>query len=169
MGQLGAHAADQLSRLGFQVAGWSRTRKDIAGLDSFAGGEELAAFLKRSDILVCMLPLTPATEGILNSATFAQLPAGAYLVNVARGRHLVEEDLLAALDAGRLSGACLDVFREEPLPESHPFWDHPQIIVTPHVSSLTYPRAVAPQLAENYRRLLGGQPLLNVIDRSRGY
>ena len=169
LGQLGAHAAALLSRFGFAVAGWSRSPKNIELVDSFAGNGQLAPFLKRTDILICMLPLTPSTEGILNRDIFTQLPKGAYLINVARGRHLVEEDLLAALAEGQLSGACLDVFRQEPLPETHPFWTHPKITVTPHISSLTYPAAVAPQLVENYRRLGTGEALENVVDKARGY
>lgn len=169
MGQLGAHAAAMLSRFGFAVAGWSRTHKRIDSVDSFAGDGELEPFLNRSDILICMLPLTPSTEGILNRELFARLPQGAYLINVARGQHLVEKDLLAALADGRLSGACLDVFCEEPLPDEHPFWEHPKITVTPHISSLTYPAAVAPQLIENYRRLESGEALMNVVDPQRGY
>lgn len=169
MGQLGSHAAGHLSRLGFAVSGWRRTPKELPPLKIYAGPEGMAPFLAQSDILICMLPLTASTEGILNAGTFAGLPRGAYLVNVARGRHLVETDLLAALDSGQLSGACLDVFREEPLPAAHPFWTHPKISVTPHISSLTYPRAVAPQLVENYRRLIGDKPLLNVVDPARGY
>jgi len=115
------------------------------------------------------LPLTRATQGILNRRTFALLPAGAYIINAARGEHLVEEDLLSALDSGHLSGACLDVFREEPLPASHPFWNHPRITMTPHIASLTVPKAVAPQLVENYRRVRSGLAPLHVIDVEKGY
>lgn len=169
MGQLGSHAAMQLLRFGFAVAGWRRTPEETAGIESYVGEDGLAPFLERTDILICTLPLTPSTEGILSRRVFEQLPQGAYLINVARGEHLVEADLLSALERGRLSGACLDVFREEPLPDSHPFWTHPRITVTPHISSLTYPAAVAPQLVENYRRLESGQPLKHVVDPGRGY
>jgi glyoxylate/hydroxypyruvate reductase A len=169
MGQLGSHAAMQLRRFGFAVAGWSRTPKEIAGIGSYVGSDGLLPFVRRTDILICTLPLTPSTEGILGRRIFEHLPQGAYLINVARGQHLVEADLISALAQGRLSGACLDVFCEEPLPESHPFWRHPRITVTPHISSLTYPAAVAPQLVENYRRLESGQPLENVVDPERGY
>lgn len=169
MGQLGSHAAGQLGRFGFAIAGWSRTAKNIDQVDSYVGEDGLLPFLSRTDILICTLPLTASTEGILNRDIFYHLPEGAYLINVARGQHLVEKDLLTALGDGRLSGACLDVFREEPLPESHPFWTHPKITVTPHISSLTYPAAVAPQLVENYRRLESGRPLENVVDPERGY
>ncbi|HEY9889303.1 MAG TPA: NAD(P)-dependent oxidoreductase, partial [Candidatus Obscuribacterales bacterium] len=123
----------------------------------------------RSHILVCLLPLTPATEGILNLDLFQQLPAAAYLINPARGAHLVEADLLTALAAGHLSGACLDVFYQEPLPADHPFWPHRAIRVTPHCASLTDPASVAPQIVENYHRLQRGAPLLNAVSRQRGY
>lgn len=169
LGHLGSDAALKLRSLGFPVSGWSRTAKTIAGVTGFAGDDGLDAFLAQADILVCLLPLTPATQGILNRRTLFKLPAGAYLINVARGEHLVEEDLLAALAAGHLSGACLDVFRQEPLPESHPFWSHPQVTVTPHVASLTYPRDVAPQIIANYRRVCAGQPPLHAVDLTRGY
>jgi glyoxylate/hydroxypyruvate reductase A len=169
LGHLGLDAASKLNRLGFPVFGWSRTPKPVGGLKTFSGDDGLEALLSRADILVCLLPLTPATQGILNQRTFSQLPAGAYVINVARGEHLIEEDLLAFLESGHLSGACLDVFRQEPLPESHPFWTHPRVMVTPHIASLTYPKAVASQIVENYRRVCSGHPPLHVIDRQRGY
>ena len=169
LGQLGKDAAGKLSALGFAVSGWSKKPKSIKGVDGFAGARALNDFLSRTRILICMLPLTPQTEGILSRQTFDRLPAGAYVINVARGAHLIEDDLLAALDAGQLSGACLDVFETEPLQADHPFWDHPKIKVTPHISSITFPRAVAPQIIDNYRRCQSGQPLLNVVDPSRGY
>lgn len=169
LGQLGADAAKKLSQLGFQVNGWSRTPKKIDGVQSFAGDSTLNDFLSLSDVLICLLPLTPATKGILNCKTFEKLPGGSYLINVARGEHLVEQDLLDALESGQISGACLDVFQVEPLPEGHPFWNHPKIIITPHISSLTYPKAVAPQIVENYHRLKSGKPLLNQVDIERGY
>jgi glyoxylate/hydroxypyruvate reductase A len=169
LGHLGADAARKLHGLGFPVFGWSRTAKTIEGVASFAGDDALDDFLSQADVLICLLPLTPATQGILNHWTFSKLPAGAYLINVARGEHLVEEDLLAALDSGHLSGACLDVFRQEPLPESHPFWGHPLVTVTPHVASLTYPRDVAPQIVANYHRVRAGQAPLHAVDLARGY
>jgi glyoxylate/hydroxypyruvate reductase A len=116
-----------------------------------------------------LLPLTAATKGILNRKIFTRLPSGAYVINVARGQHLNENDLIAALDSGQLAGACLDVFEVEPLPQDHPFWSHPQIKVTPHISSLTFPKAVAPQIIENYQRTKTGSPLLHVVDVERGY
>ncbi len=169
LGHLGADAARKLLPLGFRVAGWSRSPKRLEGVACFSGESELEAFLAQADVLVCLLPLTPATDGILNRRTFSLLPAGAYVINAARGEHLVDEDLLAALESGHLSGACLDVFRKEPLPESHPFWSAPRVTVTPHIASLTYPKAVAPQLVDSYRRVRSGLLPLNVIDTQRGY
>jgi glyoxylate/hydroxypyruvate reductase A len=169
LGQLGKDAAQKLSYLGFPVTGWSQTPKDIEGVKCLAGEDALDDFLSQTRILICMLPLTPKTRGILNHKTFDKLPAGAYVINIARGQHLIEKDLLAALDSGQLGGACLDVFGVEPLPEDHPFWSHPKITVTPHISSITYPKAVAPQIIENYKRTKTGKPLLNVVDVKRGY
>ncbi|UCD99734.1 MAG: glyoxylate/hydroxypyruvate reductase A [Chloroflexota bacterium] len=169
LGQLGADAATKLIQLGFEVIGWSRTPKTISGVLSFAGDDALANFLSQANILICLLPLTSATKGILNRNTFEKLPAGAYLINVARGEHLIEKDLLDALKSGYLSGACLDVFNVEPLPEDHPFWNHPNIMITPHISSLTDPKAVMPQILENYHRMKSGKPLLHVVDVERGY
>jgi glyoxylate/hydroxypyruvate reductase A len=169
LGQLGADAAIKLSSLGFTVNGWSRTPQNIDGVQCYAGEDGRENFLSRSQILICLLPLTTSTKGILNRKTFDQLPADAYVINVARGHHLVENDLIEALDSGRLAGACLDVFDVEPLPADHPFWSHPKIKVTPHISSITFPEAVAPQIIENYRRAMSGRPLLNVVDLKRGY
>lgn len=170
MGVLGSDAALALAALGFTVYGWSRHKKTHAGLAaSFAGSDQLPAFLEKSQMLVCLLPLTDATCGILHAGLFTQLPPGAYLINVARGAHLVETDLLAALDSGSLSGACLDVFNEEPLPDTHPFWDHPQITVTPHIASITNPKTAAVQVVENYHRANAGQPLLHAVDLKRQY
>jgi len=169
LGELGSHVAGRLAAIGFPVQGWSRTRKSSAGIPSYYGDEGLAAFLAASDILVCLLPLTPATSGILDARLFRQLPAGAYIINVARGEHLVEPDLLAAIDSGRLSGALLDVFRLEPLPQDHSFWTHPRIRITPHIASITNPDSAVLQVLENYHRALSGRPLLNRVDPQRGY
>ena len=169
LGQLGTDVANKLRSLGFPVSGWSQTSKNIEGVDCLAGADALDDFLSQARILICMLPLTPETRGILNHSTFDKLPVGAYVINVARGQHLIEKDLLAALDSGRLSGACLDVFAVEPLPQTHPFWRHPKIIVTPHISSITFAKAVAPQIIENYKWAQAGKPLLNVVDPKKGY
>ena len=169
LGVLGSAAAAGLASQGFPVAGWSREAKRLAGIESFAGRAVLAAFLARTDILVCLLPFTRDTAGILNAATFAGLPRGACLINVARGTHLVEADLIAALDSGQLEGATLDVFREEPLPPENPLWRHPKVLITPHVASYASPRAGAEGVSENIRRARGGCPLLHQVDRDRGY
>lgn len=169
LGALGGDAARKLKALGFEVAGWSRTPKDIDGVETCAGRDALEPFLGGCDIVVCMLPLTPETRDILDAGAFRAMKKGAYLVNPARGHHVVEDDLLAALDSGQLSGACLDVFRAEPLPRGHPFWRHAKVTITPHAASLTLPRGAAPQVAENYRRVHDGRPLLNLVDRERGY
>ena len=169
LGVLGTDAANHLVALGFKVNGWSRTPKDLPGVTSFHGGDGLRPFLQNSEILVCLLPLTAETDGILNRRTFADLPRGAYLINAARGAHLVEQDLIPALDAGQLAGAALDVFRAEPLPDGHPFWGDERIIITPHIASMSGPRTVADQVAENINRARAGAPLLHVVDKRLGY
>jgi len=168
-GELGQDAARKLRELGFDVAGWSRSEKTAAGIATDAGAAGLPRLLARSEILVCLLPLTPETEGILDARALALLPRGAALVNAARGAHLVEEDLLAALASGQLSAAVLDVFGEEPLPADHPFWRHPRIVVTPHVAAFTNPATAAPIILDNIRRFEDGRPLLNQVDPARGY
>jgi glyoxylate/hydroxypyruvate reductase len=169
LGELGSAAARALVAQGFQVLGWSRTPKMLDGVLSYPGRSELHAFLHRTDILVCLLPLTADTVGILDAAIFAELPHGACVINVARGQHLVEGDLLQALDSGHLGGATLDVFREEPLPQGSPLWDHPKVRVTPHVASYSVPSTAADGVAANIRRVSAGEPLLHQVDRVRGY
>jgi glyoxylate/hydroxypyruvate reductase len=169
LGQFGADAALKLRALGFDVAGWSRSPKAIDGIASFHGEASFAPFLARSEIVVCLLPLTPATESILNARTFALMPRGGMIVNIGRGGHLAEDDLLAALDRGQIGGAVLDVFRSEPLPTDHPFWRHPRIIVTPHVAAATNPPTAAAIVADNVKRLRGGLPLLHLVDPALQY
>lgn len=169
LGFLGKKAAHTLHQLGLNVIGWSNSAKTLTDIKHFVGKAEFNHFLSRTNILVCMLPLTNETKNILNQDTFAHLPANTYLINVGRGEHLVEEDLLIALNAGQLSGASLDVFRQEPLPSDHAFWLHPNIRITPHIASVTNPSTAAPQILENYQRSLSGQALLNRIDLSKGY
>jgi glyoxylate/hydroxypyruvate reductase A len=169
LGMIGGDAARKLQALGFQVAGWSRRPKDVPGIESFHGDDGLEKMLARTDILVCVLPLTPDTDGILSARLFAMLPKGASIVNAGRGAHLVEADLIPALDSGQLSTAVLDVFRAEPLPADHPFWGHERIVVTPHIGGATNPRTASRVVAENIRRLNAGEPLLNVVDPIRKY
>ena len=169
LGELGQDAAKKLAALGFDVAGWSRSERTIAGVRCHAGVPGLPPLLGRSEILVCLLPLTAETEGILNARNLALLPRGAALVNAARGAHLVEEDLLAALASGHISAAVLDVVREEPLRAGHPFWRHPHIVITPHVAAFTNPPTAAPIILDNIRRFEDGRPLLNRVDPARGY
>lgn len=169
LGALGADAARKLADLGFPVAGWSRRPKTLPGIACHHGPEGLPTVLRQADILVCLLPLTPATRGILDARAFALLPRGAYVLNAARGGHVVAADLLAALDAGHLAGAALDVFEPEPLPPDSPFWSHPKVIVTPHAASATIPASVAPQVIENIRRARAGAPLLHQVDLAAGY
>ena len=168
LGELGSGVAENLVMNGFQVSGWAKSAKEIEGVSTYSG-DELNDFLDDINVLVCLLPLTPETENILNKDLFEKLPKGAYLINVARGEHLVEQDLLDMVNSGQLSGAALDVFRKEPLPEDHPFWKNNRILVTPHIASVTDPKEVVPQLIENYKRMKKGEELQNVVTREKGY
>lgn len=169
LGEIGTMAGERLRDLDFPVAGWSRTRKNVKGIESFAGSDELAAFLGRSDILVCLLPLTSETRHILNAKTFAQLPANAFVINAARGGHLVEGDLIASIDSGHLAGAALDVFETEPLPQTSPLWAHSKITVTPHVAAMTDPRVASHSVADAIAGHLKGEKLQNLVDFAHGY
>jgi glyoxylate/hydroxypyruvate reductase A len=169
LGALGGDAARRLLALGFPVMGWSRRPKDFPGVETFHGEDGLAAMLSRSDILICLLPLTPDTRGVLNARTLGLLPRGAFLLNAARGGHVVQDDLLAALDEGQVAAAALDVFEPEPLPADHPFWSHPQVVLTPHAASITIPRSAAPQVVENIHRARVGLAPINQVDFGAGY
>lgn len=169
LGELGGAAVRALSILGLRMRGWSRTEKDIDGVETFHGMRQLSRFLAGTDILVVLLPLTRATRGLLDSRRLGQLPEGATVINSARGPILVEADLLAALDSGHIAGATLDVFHIEPLPRDHPFWRHPRILITPHVASYCDPHSSAGQMVENMRRLQNGRPLLNRVAITQGY
>jgi glyoxylate/hydroxypyruvate reductase len=169
LGTLGVATAAKLVELGFPVRGWSRTAKEVLNVQAFHGAEQLADFLAPVKLLICLLPLTAETEGVLNTQLLSQLPDGAVLVNAGRGGHLNEADLIAALDSGRLAHAVLDVFREEPLPPDHVFWRRKDIVITPHIAAITRPGMGAADIVENYRRAMARQPLLNPVDPQRGY
>jgi glyoxylate/hydroxypyruvate reductase A len=169
IGELGSASARVLTALGFPVMGWSRSAKALHGVQTFHGADGLMAMAAKTDILICLLPLTPETRGVLNTKLLSALPRGAYVINGARGGHMVAEDMLAALDSGHIAGAALDVFEPEPLPPESPFWSHPKVFLTPHAASITIPSSVAPQVVENIHNMRNGRPLINLVDFSLGY
>ncbi|SEA04763.1 glyoxylate/hydroxypyruvate reductase A [Paraburkholderia sartisoli] len=169
LGVLGAHVAKTLASFGLPVRGYSRGAKQIDRVTTYAGEAQLDAFLDGVKVLVNLLPHTPDTRDVLNARTFSKLARGAYLVNVARGGHLVEQDLLDALAHGQLAGAMLDVFREEPLPPGHPFWREPRITITPHISAATLREDSVVQVARKIQALMRGEPVTGVVDLVRGY
>ena len=169
LGAMGGEAARHLLAVGFDVASWTRSAKAMPGVESFHEADGLAPFLARTEILVCLLPLTPETRGILNKDLFRRLPRGAYLINAGRGGHQVEPDILVALDEGQLAGATLDVFGVEPLPPVSPFWTHPKVTVTPHNASVTNPRSAVRHVVESIRRVRASEPLRHVVDPKVGY
>jgi len=168
-GVLGSKVAQSLQQFDFPVNVWSRSPKQLAGVTSYTGPEQLPAFLKASKVLVNLLPLTPDTENLLNHANLSQLQAGAYLINVARGKHLVDQDLLNLLDQGHMAGATLDVFRVEPLPQDHAFWKHPKIVLTPHTSARTVREESIAQIASKIKAVYAGQFIEGRVDKLRGY
>jgi glyoxylate/hydroxypyruvate reductase A len=174
LGVLGRDAADVLMRLGFRVAGWSRTPRTIAGIETYHGADGLDAFLARTEILVCLLPATPTTEQVINLALLRKLKrdgalGGAYLINAGRGKLQVDADIVAALDEGTLAGATLDVFPTEPLPATSPLWLHPKVTITPHNSAASVPEEVVAYIVRQIERFEAGHGLENVIDRASGY
>ena len=168
-GVIGGLIAKNLVALGYAVRGWSRSGTRIDGVQSFAGDVQLDAFLSGSRVVVNTLPLTDETAGILGARVFMSMPVGSYIVNIGRGGHLVEDDLLAALNSGHIGGAMLDVFSEEPLPASHPFWAHPRVVVTPHVAGVTIASEAEAQVIANVKRMERGEPPVGLVDRARGY
>lgn len=169
LGQMGRGTALRLAAQGYRVRGWSTRPTAIEGIETHAGAAALDTLLAQADIVLNLLPLTPATRGLFDAARFARMKPGASLVNLARGAHVVEADLLAALDAGRLRHAVLDVFQTEPLPAGHAFWSHPRVTVLPHAAAQTDPRSAARVVAANLRAWRAGRPLANLVDRQRGY
>ena len=169
LGILGERVSRALAQFEFPVQGWSRSAKTIPGVQCFSGESGLNDFLAASRILVCLLPLTPDTDNIMRHDTLARLQPGGYVINVARGSHLVDDDLIALLDSGHLAGATLDVFRTEPLPAAHPFWQHSKITVTPHTSARTLRDESIAQIAGKIAALQGGQPVSGIVDPARGY
>ena len=169
LGVLGERVAKALQVFEFPVNGYSRRPKEVDGVRCFSGAQALPDFLAATRVLVNLMPLTPETENILNHATLSQLPAGAYVINVARGKHMVEDDLIALIDNGHLAGATLDVFRTEPLPAEHPFWQHPKITVTPHTSARTLREESIAQIVGKIQALGRGEPIQGLVDTVRGY
>jgi glyoxylate/hydroxypyruvate reductase A len=169
LGVLGTHVARALSSLGLPVRGYSRGRKHLHGIETFAGPQEFDTFLDGTKVLINLLPSTPETDGILNRSTFARLARAAYLVNLARGVHLVEDDLLDALATGQIAAATLDVFAKEPLPPDHRFWREPRVTITPHISAITLREQAVVQIAQKIEALERGEPIGGIVDPARGY
>ena len=169
LGVLGSRIADALAPFGFPLHGWSRTQKNLAGVTCHACAAGFDAFMAASKVVVCVLPLTTDTADVLNAVALAKMPRGGYVINVARGAHLVEEDLLAAIGSGQIAGATLDVFRQEPLPADHPFWREPRISITPHIAAVTLRGDSVRQIGAKILRLEAGQSVPGLVDIGRGY
>lgn len=169
LGALGMRVIEALAPFGFPLRGWSRTEKRIDGVQCYQGLDGLDTFLRGSRVLVCMLPLTPETNNLIDRSNLGKLPAGAYVINVARGAHIAEPELLSLIKSGHIAAATLDVFRNEPLPAQHPFWQEPRITITPHISALTLRRESVQQIADKIRSFESGQPVADIVDRNLGY
>ena len=168
-GVLGSKVARSLQAWRFPLRCWSRSHKSWSGVQSFAGRDELEAFLSQCRVLINLLPNTPETVGIINRQLLNQLPDGAYLLNLARGVHVVEDDLIAALDNGKIRGAMLDVFNREPLPAESPLWQHPRVTITPHVAAITRPAEAVAYISRTIAQLERGEAVSGQVDRARGY
>ena len=169
LGEMGGTVALRLAGFGYSVRGWSRSKQEIDNVLTFAGRDALPIFLSGCDVLVSMLPLTDSTKGILNALSIAQLPRGAFLVNAGRGGHLVDADVVAALESGQLGGALLDVFHEEPLPNDHPYWTHPNVIVTPHIAATTPIKDACAQIVAKISAMERGEVVSGIVDPNVGY
>lgn len=169
LGALGSHVAKVMTAFDFPVLGWSNSRKHLEGVRTFHGAGQLDAFLAQTRVLLCLLPLTPETDGLINAATLNKLLPHAYLINVARGAHVVEDDLLAAIESGHVAGATLDVFRTEPLPPEHAFWKSPKITLTPHISAVTLREESVAQIAGKMLAMERSETISGVVDINRGY
>lgn len=169
LGEMGGHVARKIAAFGYEVRGWSKSKREIDGVKCFGGTEEFDEFLSMTNVLVCMLPLTDSTRGIINSEALSQLPHGSFLINAGRGAHMIEADVLAALDSGQLTGALLDVFAEEPLPQSNPLWSHPNVFVTPHIAATTPIRDACAQIVDKIERMERGELVSGMVDRNIGY
>ena len=169
LGMLAQAAIERLKPFQFPLAGWSRSRKEIEGVECFHGEDQFARFLRQTDILICLLPLTNETQGILNADLFALLPKGARLLHTGRGPQLDPQALIDALDSGQLSAAMMDVTDPEPLPIGHPLWSHPKVLITPHIASVTQPETAARSVIENIRRHRAGENMIGLIDQTLGY
>ena len=169
VGALGSHVIEALKPFGFPLRAWSRSPKSLAGVESFHGEDGLGGFLGSSRVVVCMLPLTEETVHILNRTNMMKMPQGAYIINVGRGAHISEPDLLPLIKSGQIAGATLDVFRNEPLPAQHPFWQEPRITITPHISALTLRRESVEQMVGKMRQHARGEEIADVINRTKGY
>lgn len=169
LGTIGSYVASRFADTGFKVRGWSRSKKDIPNVVAYSGNDGLKQLLGSSDYVVNIMPLTSETKGIIDSMFLSAMKNGSYLINIGRGAHVVDEDLLSSIDSGHLRGAALDVFHIEPLPEESLFWNHPSILITPHIASLTHVDSVYPQVVENYKKIKLGLPLANLVDLAKGY
>lgn len=169
LGAIGADVAKKIGQLGFRMHGWSRTPKKVGGVSCYSGDDGLTEMLGQCRYVVCVLPLTEETRGIVNRHTLAAMPEGSYLINIARGGHVVDQDLLSALDSEHIAGAFLDVFEPEPLPADHPYWQHPRVWVTPHVAGELVPRSCARTVARHIRAHMAGEPVDGVLNLERGY